>query len=235
VRCVFLSDVHYRRGETEGERLFLKFLHKKAHLFDRIYILGDLFEFYLGYPHFFYKEHRRVISYLKLLSLWGKKIYMIEGNHEFGFKETEKFLNIKVYKKSHVAHIDGRYVYLEHGDLINKKDWRHILCQYVLKSPAILYVFKKIHPSVMMKLSHIASSLSKNYLRAKNSAIEKMFVDYALKIMKKKDMDVVILAHIHQPLYLRKGEKIYINSGDFLEHYTFIVYENGKFYLDRME
>ncbi|MCD6130355.1 MAG: metallophosphoesterase [Deltaproteobacteria bacterium] len=235
MRCAFLSDIHYRKGETEGEKLFLKFLYKKAHHFDRIYILGDLFEFYLGYPHFFYKEHRKVISYLKLLSLWETKIYMIEGNHEYGFTEAGKFLNMKVYRKNCIAHIDGRYVYLEHGDLINKKDWRHILCQYILKSPAMLYVFKKIYPSVMMKLSHIAGNVSKNYLRAKNGAIEKMFADYALKIIEEKDMDVVILAHIHQPLYLKKGKKIYINSGDFLEHYTFVVYENGNFYLDRMK
>jgi UDP-2,3-diacylglucosamine hydrolase len=219
MKLLFLSDIHYKNGE-----MFLNFLKSIYKSYDKIYIVGDLFEFYYGYD-FLFCHHVKLIELLKEISD-EKKVYIFEGNHEYKLEAIKKFLpNIEIVKKELIENIDAKLFYIEHGDCIDKKDKTYRLFRSILKNPFTLKIIKLISPVFLLKLAHIASKISKNNL--KNKALRKTDIaleEFATQLIK-KGFDYVILAHTHNPLLKTIDNGIYANIGDFCEHFTYIEYD----------
>jgi len=47
--------------------------------------------------------------------------------------------------------------------------------------------------------------------------------------------DCVVCAHTHHPERIDFDNGIYINTGDWYEHFTYAVFEDGRFELKRWE
>ena len=50
MKAIFLSDAHLRRPEDKNYQLLLDFLDRQKDL-DALFLLGDIFEFWIGYKH----------------------------------------------------------------------------------------------------------------------------------------------------------------------------------------
>ena len=77
-----ISDLHLQENRPELTKAFKKFLVSHAANVDSLYILGDLFEAWIGddYENDFITE---VKFELKKYSSLGKKIYLMHGNRDF--------------------------------------------------------------------------------------------------------------------------------------------------------
>ena len=77
-----ISDLHLQENRPELTKAFKKFLVSHAANVDSLYILGDLFEAWIGddYENDFIAE---VKFELKKYSSLGKKIYLMHGNRDF--------------------------------------------------------------------------------------------------------------------------------------------------------
>ncbi|OSS42720.1 hypothetical protein DESAMIL20_340 [Desulfurella amilsii] len=219
MKLLFLSDVHYKHNE-----IFLDFLGSIYKKYDRIYIVGDLFEFYYGYD-FLFCHQSKLVELLRKISD-EKKVYLFEGNHEYKLEAIKKFLpNVEIVKKELIENIDTKLFYIEHGDCIDKKDKTYRIFRNILKNSFTLKVLKLISPVFLLKLADIASKISKN--NVKNKALRR--TDFALEEFAtqliKKGFDYVILAHTHNPLLKTIDNSVYANIGDFCEHFTYVEYD----------
>jgi UDP-2,3-diacylglucosamine hydrolase len=78
----FISDLHLHTSRPQTSELFLKFLATDAILGDALYILGDLFEAWVGHENL--DEHdSHIISALTTLSRQGIPVYFMPGNRDF--------------------------------------------------------------------------------------------------------------------------------------------------------
>ncbi len=223
MKCLFVSDVHY---PISGD-IFLKFLWDNYTYFDRIYLLGDIFEFYFGYKNFIYKHHIKLLTLLKVI-LKKTELYIFEGNHEYRLEGLRQFMDAHIIKRSLEEKFDGLRVYMEHGDMVDKEDIKYMMFRNALKNRFTLRIIEHIKPSLLLSLSKKASHFSKTDIKSKKSrhtddALEK-FANSKIK----SGIDVVILAHTHNPILIKKNNGIYINTGDFLEHFTYATYETGR-------
>ncbi len=79
---LFISDLHLDASRPVITELFLDFLHTDATQAEVLYILGDLFEAWIGdddpAP-----EHQKVIAALHELNAQGVAIYFMHGNRDF--------------------------------------------------------------------------------------------------------------------------------------------------------
>ena len=77
-----ISDLHLQENRPELTKAFKKFLISHAANVDSLYILGDLFEAWIGddYENDFILD---VKLELKKYSSLGKKIYLMHGNRDF--------------------------------------------------------------------------------------------------------------------------------------------------------
>ena len=86
----FISDLHISETQPEIANQFIDFLENHAQDCDALYILGDLFEYWIGddNPNPYYKN---IILYL---GKNGKKILMeVLSNWQFEYKEKKSLTN----------------------------------------------------------------------------------------------------------------------------------------------
>jgi len=225
MRCLFLSDAHYPRND-----IFIDFLIDNYNKYDNIYILGDLFEFYYGYENFFYPHHIKLINALNIISN-KTRLVLFEGNHEYRLEKIKQFVNAEVIKDSLIEQIDGKKVFMQHGDTIDTKDLSYRIFRNSLKNSLTLSVINKISPTTLFNLSKSASSFSKKITKSKKiKKIDEAFLNFA-KNRIKGGADIVILAHTHRPSITKIDKGLYINSGDFFDNLSYITYETKRGFL----
>ena len=78
----FISDLHLDNKRKNVKKSFFNFLESEASEFDNLYILGDLFEVWIG-DDFSDGLTNEVISNLKKYSNKNKKIFIMHGNRDF--------------------------------------------------------------------------------------------------------------------------------------------------------
>jgi len=225
MKCLFISDAHYPAGSR-----VVDFLLDNYHSYDAIYILGDLFEFYYGYENFIYSHHLRLINALRFISS-KVQLKLFEGNHEYRLERIKRFVNAEVIKVGAFENIDGIRVFLAHGDTIDKLDISYRLFRSFLKNGLTLSFIKEIPPSTLLYLSKVASRISKENLSSKKYRGTERALEGFAKKMIKSGIDVVILGHTHKPLFKKFHGGLYINSGEFFERFSYVVYDGKEFKL----
>ena len=80
---LFISDLHLSPRTPGATALFLDFLAGRARQADALYILGDLFEAWIGDDDLAAPYHREIGAALKAASDAGLKIHLMHGNRDF--------------------------------------------------------------------------------------------------------------------------------------------------------
>jgi len=113
---LFISDLHLVDSRPDTTRLLQRFLLEEAVNADALYILGDLFEFWLGddVPS---KSSVEVASALFSLTEKGVPCYFMHGNRDFLLQhDYAKSAGMTLLPEEHVADLYGEQVLLMHGD-----------------------------------------------------------------------------------------------------------------------
>ena len=113
---LFISDLHLDDSRPETTALFQKFLQEEAVNADALYILGDLFEFWLGddVPS---KCSLAVAASLSVLADKGVACYFLHGNRDFLLKQDyASSAGMTLLPQEYVADLFGEQVLLMHGD-----------------------------------------------------------------------------------------------------------------------
>ena len=118
----FISDLHLDHKREDIKKAFFKFLESEASEFENLYILGDLFEVWIG-DDFEDRFTSEVISELKKFSLKNKNIFIMHGNRDFLIGPA--FLSssgMKLLTDPYTEEMFGKAVSLMHGDLLCTDD-----------------------------------------------------------------------------------------------------------------
>ena len=101
---------------------FSRFLDNKALEFDDLYILGDLFEAWIGDDHqdaFISNIKSKLSSY----SLKGKQIFVMHGNRDFLIGEAfADEVGISILPDPYTLDINGLKTIISHGDFLCTDD-----------------------------------------------------------------------------------------------------------------
>ena len=135
---LFLGDAHLRENDPELES-FLRFLRALPSGASALYLLGDLFDLWIGSPAFLSECHHRVLAALRALKASGVALKYVEGNRDYRLKslyESDPFQEV-AEEGTDVA-FGGRSIHLVHGDLVNPEDRPYRFWRRVAKSPVLL-------------------------------------------------------------------------------------------------
>ena len=147
MRKVFIADAHLRLPGDDNYRTLLRFLAELPGSTDTLYILGDLFEFWIGYQQVAFSQYLPLLDALLALRRAGVEIVYFEGNHDFHmgpyFTHT---LGARVYRGPAVLEVEGKRVYLCHGDEINRRDYAYRMLRLLLHSPLTSALTRVVPP-----------------------------------------------------------------------------------------
>jgi len=80
---LFVSDLHLSAQTPELNALFLEFLGGRARAAEALYILGDLFEYWVGDDDLDNPNHATIISALRETTDAGLAVNVMRGNRDF--------------------------------------------------------------------------------------------------------------------------------------------------------
>ncbi len=227
----FISDAHLRGSDVTGEEQcekhllnFFKFIEEKGKC---LFIIGDLFDFWFEYRSVIPRRYFKVLFALNELIRKGVEVHYITGNHDFWmdnfFKEE---LKIQIHDRPLDIRLEGKRFYIAHGDGLAKQDVQYRILKKILRFPFHIRLYRILHPDVGFALADFFSRLSRNHQKIEN--IDEEYINYA-KARFQEGFDGVILAHTHSPKEYRESDKTYINTGDWMNHFTY-----GKLERDRL-
>jgi UDP-2,3-diacylglucosamine hydrolase len=121
-QTLFISDLHLSAVRPKSVARFLEFLAHRAPTVERLYILGDLFDAYIGDDDES-SPNREVKDALRRLSGSGTAVYFQHGNRDF-LVGSDFCARTGAFLLNDYALIDlyGRPALLTHGDLLCTDD-----------------------------------------------------------------------------------------------------------------
>ena len=236
-RLFFISDAHFgsESEEKEEEKLkrFQQFLDSNLKENDYLFIVGDLFDFWFEYRYLIPKDCFRVLNILYNLAKKGIKIFYISGNHDYwenGFFKKE--MGVEFYHDSLTIDLMSKRFYLHHGDGFIKKDKRYLLLRSILRNKVNIWLYKLIHPDLSAFLAKYFSNLSRTNSTEKYYSSFEEYFRFARERFE-EGVDFVIMGHTHIPIIKEFEDRFFINIGDWMENFTYGIYDGFQFRLEK--
>ena len=113
---LFISDLHLCEQRADLTATFLAFLRQQAATAEALYILGDLFEFWIGDDENSPLQ-QQIAAALAELHERGTALYYIHGNRDFMIgKAFARAAHLQLLPAEYALTLNGRRTLLLHGD-----------------------------------------------------------------------------------------------------------------------
>ncbi len=133
---LFISDLHLTHQRPAITDLFLTFLAEQAASADALYILGDLFEYWIGDEALELEVVRPVITSLNKLTATGTPVYVMRGNRDLLLgKQFEKACGCQLLEDPTVIDLNGEATLISHGDYLCTDDVEHQEFRKMVRNP----------------------------------------------------------------------------------------------------
>lgn len=237
--ALFLSDVHLGSGRADRNRfredLLGTFLERRAAHARRLFILGDLFDFWFTYRHAIPREHLATVRRLGALADAGVEISYLGGNHDWwagAFLRQE--LGITTYDDPTTVEVQGRRLALMHGDGLARGDAGYKLLKKLLRNPLTIGAYRWIHPDVGIPFAYFVSRLSRGSRDESKVDREWLYRQLALPRFA-AGADAALTGHYHHPTHFRREGHDFLILGDWVTNFTFASLREGNFTLERWD
>lgn len=138
---LFVSDLHLQDDRTPADGLFRRFLDGHAASAEALYILGDLFDAWLG-DDLILPEQQGIIDALRTLTDSGIPVYLMHGNRDFllgaGFAHRT---GCTLLPDPFVIDLYGTPTLLMHGDLLCSDDLPYQQMRRQIRDPRWIAAF----------------------------------------------------------------------------------------------
>ncbi|MDH7515574.1 MAG: UDP-2,3-diacylglucosamine diphosphatase [Bacteroidota bacterium] len=231
-RIYFISDVHLGADPPaeEQDRLerLLAFLNVIREQGADLCIVGDLFDFWFEYRHVLPRGSHRVVTALEDIVHRGGCVRYLPGNHDFaidGFFSRD--IGVTIEQQRAVFRHDGKTFYVHHGDGLCPRDTGYRIIRGILRNRFAQWGFRWLHPDIGFAVARIASRSSRAYTASKEYGAEDGMLEEARKRIA-EGADFVVMGHRHRPEMVRIANGVYVNLGDWITHFTYAVYREGR-------
>ena len=235
--ALFVSDVHLGSG-TEAENrvregLFGSFLERRASRARRLFVLGDLFDFWFQYGHAIPRGHLSTLRRLFAVADRGVELTYFGGNHDYwagAFLRDE--LGATVFDAPARVDVAGRRLALMHGDGEARGDTGYKLLKGLLRSGWAIAAYRAIHPDLGIPFAHGVSRLSR--ATRDESKVDREWLYRQLAEPRfAQGADAVLTGHYHHPTHFRRDGRDFLVLGDWIGNFTFASLNGGRFALER--
>ena len=195
----FISDLHLDDRRPETTALLKVFLQEKATTADALYILGDLFEFWLGddVPS---KCSIDVAEALSSLANMGVPCYFMHGNRDFLVQDGyAKLAGVELLPQEHVVDLYGERVLLMHGDSLCTDDVPNQQFRTVVRNPAWQLDFLGKTPQERLQIALQARDASAEHKGNVDMNIMDVNSDEVNRAFERHDVLRMIHGHTHRP------------------------------------
>jgi UDP-2,3-diacylglucosamine hydrolase len=241
-----ISDVHVKRSGDPAEQLLLSYLRNPdVQSSDIIFLLGDIFDLMIGPHSQYFLRFQNYFSELRNLLKNNKKIYYVEGNHDFHLKNLyAKFFSVHSDLDSSLFSMapyfeiqDGnKKIHLSHGDDLELNNPNYKMYKKIVTSFPVTFYANHLMPHFLIKgLGEYSSERSRQRnnvrysLESDLTEVKENFRASAEVYRAKNPVDIIVCGHSHvKDHYVSSSGFEYVNNGYAQHSKTYISIENGN-------
>lgn len=233
MKDLFLADAHLINPQDDNYRSLLALLQREEGQIRTLYLLGDIFEFWVGYEHVVFAPYVPILEALRRLHASGASIVWIEGNHDFHLGPfVRDTLQGTIFPEKTTITLDGKKIFLCHGDLIDTGDKGYRLYRSLLRSRFVgRLVDLFVSPDRLWRFSRFLSAKSKAKRRRHPRRDPRPLIMTHARQRFAEGIQIVVTGHFHTPFIEEMAEGVVIALGDAMEQRSCVIYEDGRFYL----
>ena len=165
----------------------------------------------------------------------GIRIDYVSGNHDFWLGDFfSEYMQIEVYRDSFECTYEGKRIHFVHGDGLARADRGYRFLKRVLRNPVNIWLYRKLPPDWAIPLAKFVSGTSRKHTSHREYTFAPDYEMYARQKLA-DGFDIVAIGHLHLPILKEFDDGHYVNSGDFIEHFSYVRLANGKLSLELIE
>lgn len=225
----FIADLHLAPDTPELLALFTDFtgMLKSG---DSLYILGDLFGYYIGIDSDNIAQ-LRVKKQIGILNKQNIPVYFIQGNRDFLLSKNDaEYFGFKLLPQRTVICISGKKCLLLHGDELCTEEIKYTCFRIFSRIRLFQKLFMLL--TTRKKRISIAENMrngSRIRFQNNNCVKEKINLRKTLNYLRDCHADIMIHGHTHNAeASVAPGQSIY-DTGDWNDYrYSYIVADNTE-------
>jgi UDP-2,3-diacylglucosamine hydrolase len=198
-RTLLVSDLHLDPSAPGIARQFIAFLCGEAREARALYILGDLFEAWLGDddPD---PAVREIVRELRALHDAGVPTFFLHGNRDF--LVGQRFAaetGCTLLEDGTVVDLHGERVLLLHGDVLCTADTSYQRLRRILRNPLTLFVLRHLGLDTRRKLGRKLRAGSQMHVGATAAEIMDVTPDEVVRALQRAGVQTMVHGHTHRP------------------------------------
>ena len=214
---LFISDLHLDDRRPDATAAFLAFLEREAAGADALYILGDLFEYWLGddAPT---PVGQAVAPALKAVADSGVPIAFTHGNRDFLLGERyAEAAGMTLLPEEHVVDLYGAPTLLLHGDTLCTDDVEYQQVRQMLRNPDWQAEFLKKTPEERVQVALKAREMSAEHQAGASTDIMDVNAGAVEEALVRHRVRHMIHGHTHRPAVHENGGHQRVVLGDWYD------------------
>lgn len=198
-RSFFVADLHLTDERPLATGRFFRFLHEDVAGAEALYILGDLFEAWVGDDH----EERVAADAareLKALADAGTRVYFMHGNRDFMLaRRYAARAGMQLLADPARIDLHGAATLLMHGDTLCTDDQAYQAFRRRVRRPWLLALLARLPLGWRRRLARQARAGSESAKAGKPAAIMDVNPDEVVRVMRQAQARRLIHGHTHRP------------------------------------
>ena len=196
MRQLFVSDLHLSEDRPAANERFFAFIEDEARRADALYVLGDLFEYWIGDDDLEDPFNAVIAGFFRRLTAAGTTLYVMHGNRDFLIGEAFcRATGATLLPDPSVA--DG--VLLMHGDTLCTDDADYQAWRRTARSPSWQAEFLRKTLAERRSAVHGLREKSIEVIQAKPGDIMDVNEDAVRAALRNHGTSRLIHGHTHRP------------------------------------
>jgi UDP-2,3-diacylglucosamine hydrolase len=236
-KTYFIADLHLDNHRPHITQLFIDFLNEIRSEAETLYILGDLFEYWIGddvldlplkiCPNSI-KLIQSVVIALKALSDNGVNLYLAHGNRDFLIgNHFIQSIGANLLDEHHMINLNGTPTLIMHGDTLCTDDIEYQKLRTILRNPQWQTNFLSQSIQKRTKEADNLRKISQQQNKTKQDALMDVNQNTVENIMREFNVTQLIHGHTHRPAthdFVLNGQAVKrIVLGDWYQNSSCLV------------
>lgn len=203
VRYLFVGDVHLRPAAPRENAAFLDWIRRERDRgLDALYVLGDLFDYWIGPKHLSGDDYREPLELLRALTDGGVRVEFVHGNRDYFVEDKfARATGVRVAGADVRLTLGGRSVLGTHGDFVYNRNPKYAAYRALMR-------FKPLQAAYLAMPAVVGKGLARGFRKVSRRTTPEMnWSDDALiegaRPVFERGADVLVCGHIHWPRHVR--------------------------------
>jgi len=224
--ALFISDLHLSPARPAIAERFLRFAGEEARSASALFILGDLFDRWLGDDDAENGFNRHLLDALRTLAGRGVAVRLMHGNRDFIFSPgVAHARGLELLPDPSLHDLFGTRTLLMHGDLLCTDDLRYQRYRAQVRRPGVIRAFLALPRAVRQAIGGGLSRASETDKRSKPPVIMDVNAGAVEAALRRNGYPRLIHGHTHRP-----GRHLHVVDGHACERWVLADwYERGSY------